>query len=177
MDSGRAAMAQTQLWFTCCVNNTEWDVAAFPASPTTGELLGRMDADTVRIWKGTKNPEEAFEFLTYLIGAGGTEPLVMAIDSVEPGYAAYGGFPAMTEYQSIYWETKQEQFPEVTNWEVFDQALAYPDSPSAEAWMPNGIEANARMEEFKSLWENDSTIDFDAEYETLIADLEVIFNK
>jgi len=177
MNSGRGAMAQTQLWFTCCVNDTDWDVAAFPASPTTGELLGRMDADTVRMWKGTKHPEEAFEFLTYLIGAGGTEPLVMGIGSVEPGYAAYGGFPAMTEYQATYWDTKREQFPNVTNWQVFDQALAYPDNPSAEAWRPNSVEAVARMDEFKSLWENDGTIDFDAEFDKLVADLEVIYNK
>ena len=177
MNSGRGAMAQTQLWFTCCVNDTDWDVAAFPASPTTGELLGRMDADTVRMWKGTTHPAEAFEFLTWLIGPGGTEPLIMGIGSVEPGYAAYGGFPALTEYQTIYWETKAEQFPNVTNWQVFDQALAYPDNPSAEAWRPNSVETVSRMDAFKSLWENDSTIDFDAEFDKLVEELEVIYNK
>ncbi|MBN1666958.1 MAG: extracellular solute-binding protein [Anaerolineales bacterium] len=177
MDSGRVAMAQTQLWFTCCVNNVSWDVAAFPANPKTGELSGRMDADTVRIWKGTPHPEEAFEFMTWLIGPGGTEPLIMGIGSVEPGYAAYGGFPAMTEYQDLYWDTKAEQFPAVTNWQVFDQALSYPDNPSAEAWKPNGVESNNRMETFWSLIQNDGTVDFDAEWDKLEADLEVIFNK
>jgi multiple sugar transport system substrate-binding protein len=153
----------------------EWDVASMPSYQ--GEYHGRMDADTVRIWKGTPHPEEAFEFLTYLIGAGGTEPLVMGIGSVAPGYAAYGGFPAMTEYQASYWETKQEQFPWVTNWLVFDQALAYPDNPSAEAWRPNILEANTRINTFGDLMNNDGTIDFDAELEKLISDLEVIYNK
>jgi multiple sugar transport system substrate-binding protein len=174
--SGRAAMGQTQLWYTCCMADAgEWDVAAFPSY--NGVVHGRMDADTVRMWKGTKHPEEAFEFLTYLIGPGGTEPLVMAIGSVEPGFAAYGGFPALTEYQSIYWETKQEQFPWVTNWQVFDQGLAYPDNPSAEAWRPNILEANIRINTFGDLLNNDGTIDFDAELAKLKADLEVIYNK
>jgi multiple sugar transport system substrate-binding protein len=157
--------------------DVEWDAAAPPASPTTGELLGRMDADTVRIWKGTPHPEEAFEFLTWLIGPGGTEPLIMAIGSVEPGYAAYGGFPAMTEYQASYFEGKTEQFPFVTNWALFEQTLGFPDNPSAEAWRPNSVEAVNRMDTFKNLWENDGTIDFDAEYQTLLEDLETIYNK
>ena len=174
--SGRAAMGQTQLWFTCCMADAgEWDVAAFPSYK--GELHGRMDADTVRMWKGTKHPAEAFEFLTYLIGAGGTEPLVMGIGSVAPGYAAYGGFPAMTKYQATYWESKQEQFPWVTNWLVFDQALGYPDNPSAEAWRPNILEANTRINTFGDLMANDGTIDFDAELAKLKTDLEVIYNK
>lgn len=174
--SGRAAMGQTQLWYTCCMADAgEWDVAAMPSY--NGEIHGRMDADTVRMWKGTPHPEEAFEFLTYLIGAGGTEPLVMGIGSVEPGYAAYGGFPAMTEYQASYWQTKEEQFPWVTNWQVFDQALSYPDNPSAEAWRPNILEANTRINTFGDLLFNDGTIDFDAELDTLLADLEVIYNK
>jgi multiple sugar transport system substrate-binding protein len=174
--SGRAAMGQTQLWYTCCMADAgEWDVASFPSYK--GEYHGRMDADTVRMWKGTPHPEEAFEFLTYLIGPGGTEPLVMGIGSVEPGYAAYGGFPALTELQASYWETKQEQFPWVTNWLLFDQALAYPDNPSAEAWRPNILEANTRINTFGDLLNNDGTIDFDAELDTLLADLEVIYNK
>jgi len=174
--SGRAAMGQTQLWYTCCMADAgEWDVAAMPSYQ--GEIHGRMDADTVRMWKGSPHPAEAFEFLTYLIGAGGTEPLVMGVGSVEAGYAAYGGFPAMTEYQTTYWDTKQEQFPWVTNWQVFDQALSYPDNPSAEAWRPNILEANNRINTFGDLMANDGTIDFDAELDTLLADLEVIYNK
>lgn len=174
-DSGRTAMAQTQLWYTCCMANVEWDVASFPSY--NGVYHGRMDADTVRIWKGTPHPEEAFEFLTWLIGPGGTEPLIMAIGSVEPDYAAYGGFPAMTEYQDTYFEIKQGQFPFVTNWQLFDQALSYPDNPSAEAWKPNGVEANNRMDTFWNLVNNDGTIDFEAEWDQLLADLETIYNK
>lgn len=174
--SGRAAMGQTQLWYTCCMADAgEWDVASFPSY--NGVYHGRMDADTVRMWKGTPHPAEAFEFLTWLIGPDGTKPLIMGIGSVEPGYAAYGGFPALTELQAQYFTTKEEQFPWVTNWQLFDQALAYPDSPSAEAWKPNGVEANSRMDTFWNLIQNDGTVDFDAEWAQMETDLEAIFNK
>jgi multiple sugar transport system substrate-binding protein len=55
--------------------------------------------------------------------------------------------------------------------------LDYPDVPSAEAWMPNINEAWNRIDTFGNLIQNDGSIDFDAELETLEADLEVIFNK
>ncbi len=172
-NSGRTAMGQTQLWYTCCMADAgEWDVASFPSY--NGVYHGRMDADTVRMWKGSPNPEAAFEFMTYLIGAPGTEVLIMGKDGADP---AYGAFPAMTEFQDAWLGTKAEQFPFVTNWEVFLQGLAYPDNPSAEAWKPNGVEANNRMDTFWNLIQNDGTIDFDAEWAQMEADLEVIFNK
>ncbi len=65
----------------------------------------------------------------------------------------------------------------MTNWLLFDQALAYPDNPSAEAWRPNILEANTRINTFGDLLNNDGSIDFDAELETLLSDLEVIYNK
>ena len=49
-----------------------------------GEVHGRIDADTFRIWKGTKHPDEAFEVLAYLITTGG--------DKLLP---AYGAMPAI----------------------------------------------------------------------------------
>jgi multiple sugar transport system substrate-binding protein len=101
----------------------------------------------------------------------------MAEGSVEPGYAAYGGFPAMTEFQSSYFESKQEQFPWVTNWNLFEQALSYPDNPSAEAWRPNILEANTRINTLGNLMDNDGTLDLDAEIATLLADLEEIYNR
>jgi multiple sugar transport system substrate-binding protein len=172
--SGRAAMGQTQLWYTCCVADAgeNWDIAAFPSYK--GVLHGRMDADTFRIWKGTPNPEAAFEVLAYLIGPEGTEPLIMGTAEQE---SAYGAFPALTSYQKTWYDTKAAQFPWVTNWAMIDQALSYPDSPSAEAWAPNILETNNRIGAFADLLQNDGSIDIDAEIATLEADLEVIFNK
>ena len=172
--SGRAAMGLTQLWYTCCMADAgeSWDMAAFPSY--NGVVNGRMDADTFRIWKGTPNPEEAFEVLSYLIGPEGTVPLIMGKDGVDP---AYGAFPALTEFQATWFDAKAEQFPWAANWDLFDQALSYPDNPSAEAWRPNIFEAVNRINTFGDLLNNDGTIDFDAQFETLKSDLEVIYNK
>jgi multiple sugar transport system substrate-binding protein len=173
-NSGRLAMAQTQLWYTCCIGDAgEWQAAAFPAN-LNGEILGRMDADTFRIWKGTPNPEAAFEVLTYLIGPEGSFPLNVGTAEQPP---PYGAFPALTELQGQWLDAKAEQFPWVTNWQLFIDGLSYPDNPSAEAWRPNILETNSRIDTFWNLLQNDGSVDFDAELETLKADLEVIYNK
>jgi|SaaInl7_200m_RNA_FD_contig_51_826657_length_1748_multi_13_in_0_out_0_1 multiple sugar transport system substrate-binding protein len=173
-NSGKAAMGVTQLWYTCCLGDAgeSWDVAAFPSY--NGVVHGRMDADTLRMWKGSEHPTEAFEVLTYLIGPEGTVPLVMGEDGANP---AYGAFPAITELQGGFIDAKAAQYPFVENWDVFLQGLDYPDSPSSEAWMPNILEANNRVATFADLMGNDGTIDFDAELEQLRSDLDVIFNK
>jgi multiple sugar transport system substrate-binding protein len=133
-----------------------------------------MDADTFRIWKGTPNPEAAFEVLTYLIGPEGQQ--ILNIGSAEQA-SAYGAFPAWTDLQEPWLQAKAEGFPFVTNWELFVEALSYPDTPSAESWMPNLNEGWDRLAALESLLENDGTIDLEAEIEKLEADLEVIVNK
>ena len=56
----------------------------------------------------------------------------------------YGGMPARVSQQQAFFDAKKEQFPFVTNWDTIVQGLAYPDSPSAEAYMPNYNEARDR---------------------------------
>ena len=173
-NSGRLAMAQTQLWYTCCIGDAgEWQVGAFPGNGK-GEILGRMDADTFRIWKGTKNPEAAFEVLSYLIGPEGSFALNVGTAEAPP---PYGAFPALTELQEQWLNAKAEQFPWVTNWQLFIDGLGYPDNPSAEAWRPNILETNTRINTFGDLLANDGSIDFEAEFDTLVEDLNVILNK
>src|SRR6185436_8019070 len=68
-NSGKAAMGLTQTWYTCCLGDldktTEWQVGIQPMS-ADGKVHGRIDAETFRVWKGTKNQEAAFEVLAYL---------------------------------------------------------------------------------------------------------------
>jgi multiple sugar transport system substrate-binding protein len=171
----KTAMAQTQLWYTCCVGNAgdQWDLAALPSN--NGVVHSRLDAHTFLIWKGTPNPEAAFEVLSYLIGPDGVRPLSLG-DENAPG-GAYDAFPALTELQGQFIDAKSAQYPFVENWDVFLQGLDYPDNPSAEAWMPNMVDAWNRFEIFANLYRNDGEIDIDAELDTLISDLEVIYNK
>jgi len=172
-NSGKAAMGLTQTWYTCCLGDlaktTEWQVGIIPAM-ADGKVSGRIDADTFRVWKGTPNPEAAFEVLAYLITDGA--------DKLLP---TYGAMPAVASKTEAFFNAKKEQYPTVSqeSWDVFVQGLAYPDSPSAESWAPSPIESSARVGTFKSLMETTppDQFDFDAEFQKLLDDLQAIYDK
>ena len=171
-NSGKAAMVATQTWYTCCLGDfrdagLEFQLAVQPIG-ATGEVSGRIDADTFRVWKGTPNPEAAFEVLAYLITTGG--------DKLLP---TYGAMPAIADKTEAFFAAKSNDYPFVTqeSWDVFVQGLAYPDTPSAEQYLPNWNEAFARIDTFGGLLQNEAGIDFDAEFDKLQADLEAIYNK
>jgi multiple sugar transport system substrate-binding protein len=171
-NSGKAAMGLTQTWYTCCLGDfrdagLEFQLGVQPIGPN-GQVNGRIDADTFRIWKGTKNPAEAFEVLAYLITTGG--------DTLLP---IYGAMPAIAEKTDAFFAVKSADYPFVTaeSWDVFVQGLAYPDTPSAEQYLPNWNEAFARIDTLADLIRNTPDLDVEAEVEKLEADLTTIYNK
>jgi multiple sugar transport system substrate-binding protein len=171
-NSGKAAMGLTQTWYTCCLGEfaeagNEFQLAIQPMG-SDGQVHGRVDADTFRIWKGTKNPDAAFEVLAYLITTGADKLLPV-----------YGAMPAVPEKTEAFFAVKSEQYPFVTeeSWAVFTQGLAYPDTPSSEQYHPNSIKANARFATFLDLLNNTPGLDFDAEYQKLVDDLNSIYNE
>lgn len=173
-NTGKAAMGLTQTWYTCCLGDfrdagNEFQLAVQPMG-ADGQVNGRIDADTFRIWKGTKNPAEAFEVLAYLITTGADKLLPI-----------YGAMPAIPEKTDAFFETKANDYPFVTqeSWDVFIQGLAYPDTPSSEQYQPNSIEATARFATFMDLLNNTppDQMDFDEEYQKLVDDLNSIYNK
>jgi multiple sugar transport system substrate-binding protein len=181
-NSGKAAMAMTPLWYTCCLDafrdaGFEFDAGVLPVG-ADGNPHGRVDADTIRIWKGTAHPAEAFAALSYLIGPEGTQTLVVGTDEVA---AAYSGLPADPAYQQSYIDGLLERYPFTTaeTWDVFKAGLSYPDNPSAEQWQPNWSEAWARQQTFFDLLQNTppDQLDFDAEWQKMVDDLNTIYNK
>ena len=173
-NTAKAAMALTQTWYTCCLADfatagNEFQLAIQPMG-ADGEVHGRIDADTFRVWKGTPNHEEAFEVLSYLITTGGDKLLPI-----------YGAMPAIASKTEAFFEQKSKDYPFVTeeSWDVFNQGLAYPDTPSAEQYQPNWTEAFARQQTFMDLMNNTppDQFDFDAEFQKLVDDLNVIYNK
>lgn len=173
-NTGKAAMAVTPLWYTCCLGEfrdagLEFQAGVLPNGPD-GVPHGRVDADTFRIWKGTAHPEEAFTVLAYLITTGADKLLPQ-----------YGALPAIPEKQAAFFEVKSQDYPFVTQetWDVFKAGLAYPDAPSAEQYQPNWNEAWARQQTFLDLLNNTAPadLDFDVEWQKMIDDLNVIYNK
>ncbi len=170
-NAGKAAMGLSQTWYTCCLGDfakvNEFQLGIQPMS-ADGVVHGRIDADTFRIWKGTAHPKESFEVLAYLITTGGDKLL-----------SAYGAMPAIASKTEAFFEKKAVDYPFVTaeSWDVFVQGLAYPDTPSAEQYMPNWTEAFARIQTFGDLMNNTPDLDFDAEFQRLQDDLTAIYNK
>ena len=171
-NTGKSAMGLTQTWYTCCLGDfakagNEFQLGIQPMG-ADGKVNGRIDADTFRIWKGTKNPNEAFTVLAYLITTGG--------DKLLP---AYGAMPAIPSKTQAFFDKKAADYPFVTqeSWDVFNQGLAYPDTPSSEQYQPNSIEATARFATFFDLMNNTEGLDFEAEYAKLVEDLNTIYNK
>jgi len=178
-NSGKAAMAITPLWYTCCLGDFaaaggEFQAGALPVGDD-GVPHGRVDADTMRVWKGTQHPEEAFEVLTYLIGPEGIESLVLS--------GAYSGLTAIEDYQAAYFDSLKaaDRYPFLTDESlaVFVAGLSYADSPSAEQYQPNWNEAWAREQTFFDLLQNTppDQLDFEAEWAKMVEDLNVIYAK
>jgi hypothetical protein len=149
-------MGLTQTWYTCCLNEfrdagNEFQLGIQPMG-SDGKVHGRIDADTMRIWKGTKNPKEAFQAVAYLYATGADKLLPV-----------YGAMPAVASKTQAFFDQKSKDYPSVTkeSWDVFVQGLAYPDAPSAEQYQPNSIKAEARFSTFADLLRNTPGLDFD----------------
>jgi multiple sugar transport system substrate-binding protein len=170
--AGKAAMGLTQTWYTCCLGDfakagNEFQLGIQPIG-ANGQVAGRVDADTFRIWKGTPHPAEAFTVLSYLITTGADKLLPV-----------YGAMPAVPSKTQAFFDQKSKDYPFVTkeSWDVFVQGLAYPDAPSSEQYQPNSIKANARYATFFSLLNTTPGLDFDAEFQKLVDDLNAIYNE
>ncbi len=171
-NSNKVAMTDQPFWYTCCMgDNKTWDAAAMPSY--NGKVGGRIDADTFRVWKGTKVPAQAFEVLKYLV----TDAVqILIVGSKEMG-AAYGAIPALTSAQEEWRAQKAIAYPWVKNLDTVIAGLSYPDAPSAEGFMPNYNEAWTRGNTFANLLRNTAGLDLDKEIATYLADLTVIFGK
>lgn len=162
--SGNVAMAQTHLWYTCCTSGVNFDLAVQPSY--NGEVTAALHADTFRILKQSKNPEAAFEVLTYLIGDASLDLL-----------NAYGGMPARPEDREGFIAGLNASFPQGVNWQVAIDSLNFPDNPSHESNMPNFQKADERIGAFQTLLQSTAGLNVDAEMARLISDLQAIFDE
>lgn len=174
--SGKIAMAEMPSWYLCCVGDLkkaggEFDFGAMPSY--NGVVSGRVDADSFRIWKGTKHPAEAWAVLKYITDVG-IQKLVVGTKDVAP---AYGALPGQSNLRQPWLDSQTSANPFVKNWDVLVAGLAYPDVPSSEAYMPNLNEAWNRTVTFANLLGTSGSVDLAKEEATLVSDLTVIFNK
>ncbi len=168
--SGNLAMIHMHMWYVApwALGEVpfEWALAATPSY--NGVVTSKMHADTFCIPSGSKNPEAAFEVLTYMLSQEHATELL----------TIYGGMPARLSLQGDYFTTYTEtNFPGMEiNWQVVVDSMAYADNPNHESWMPSFQESTDRYNEFWNYLANTPDADFDAELATLIADLQAIFD-
>lgn len=164
-DSGNLAMTNSHLWYTCCVEDVpNWDVAAVPSY--NGQLTSKINADTFRILASSEHPEEAVEVVVWMTGEAAPDLLKI-----------YGGMPARASQQDAFFADLDEMFPWGVDWQVFIDGLAYPDVPNSESNMPNYSKAYDRLGAFRTLYTSDPNLDIEAEMDTLVADLQTIFDE
>jgi multiple sugar transport system substrate-binding protein len=172
-NSGKVAMIDQPAWYMCCMNDVKsWDMGAMPSYK--GKVNGRIDADTFRVWKGTKNVAAAFTVVQYLVTTGVQKLIIAGVGGLAP---AYGALPARQKDFPAWLTAKKTLYPWVKNWDVLSAGLAYPDSPSAEAYMPNYNEAWAATDAAYSKWLNTGGLDIVAEATALQKQLQTIFDK
>lgn len=168
--SGNLAMIHMHMWYVApwALGDVpfEWNFAATPSY--NGVVTSKMHADTFGILKGSKNPEAAFDVLTYML----SQEHVTDLTSI------YGAMPARLSLQDDYLDTYSENnFPgKELNWDVVVESMAYADNPNHESWMPSYQETTDRYNEFWNYLANTPDVDVDAEIENLIEDLQAIFD-
>ncbi len=168
--SGNLAMVHLHMWYVApwALGDVpfDWNLAATPAY--NGQITAKMHADTFGIMRYSRNPEAAFEVLTYLLSPETSAQLLNI----------YGGMPARLSMQDDYFDTYgAENFPgKNINWDVVVDAMAYADNPNHESWMPSFLETTDRYNEFWNYLANTPGLDFDAEVAELQTALQRIFD-
>lgn len=171
--SGHLGMAVVPLWYTCCLGDSvgkfKWDIGVVPQS-LDGEYHDAMDADTFRITKGSAHQDEAFTVLSYLLD--------QAVPELAP---TYGAFPARSEYQQAWIDSKNTQFDWGINWQVAVDSLGKvnPADLHHESFFPNFQKGQDRWAAFYTLLFGDTGKDMDVTKElgTLQTDLQAIADE
>jgi multiple sugar transport system substrate-binding protein len=167
--SGRIAMDVVHQWYTCCVYPgegepavTDWDIAVLPVGPD-GKITSKLHADTIGIMDSTKNPDAAFQALSFLAAS---PELIQT----------WGAMPARESQRPDFFAGLDERFaPLKIDWNVSSLMLQYPDNPSHEAFMPNFQEADSANKDLGSKVWTTPDIDLDAEIDKHVETLQGIF--
>jgi len=161
--AGKVAMSNNYLWSTYCVGDAgdDWNMAATPAYQ--GKTTAAFNADTWRILKTSKNPDQAFEVLLYLLG---NEELL----------ALYGGTPAVESKQDAFLETLFKDYAQGIDWQVAKEGVAFADVPNFESYMPAYNQTLDLINTYGTKWQTTPGLDIDAEVEAMRAEMQAVWD-
>jgi multiple sugar transport system substrate-binding protein len=84
--SGQVAMYVEGVWwitdFVAGIKDFGWDVGLFPKHPKTGKRTTTMESDGWWIYKGSKDPETAWNLISYLANPDGERLFIKANDCI-----------------------------------------------------------------------------------------------
>jgi multiple sugar transport system substrate-binding protein len=165
--TGNVAMSENYLWSTYGLADPpqdDWDMAATPSYD--GQTTAALNADTFRILKSSKHPDEAFTVLTYLLGAASKQLLT-----------AYGGMPARVADQDAFFTDSQANYTQTIDWQVAKDGIAYGDVPNFEGYMPAYNESLDLLITFGTKWQATPGLDLDTEIQALKTQMQAIWDK
>jgi multiple sugar transport system substrate-binding protein len=171
-NSGNIAMVHSYSYYAgCCLNNQaiRWDTAVVPAfgDRTTAKIY----LNSFYILNSTEHPQEAFTVLTYLLGTAYEDILTTAYE-----YDKYS-LPARLDLQPQYLNKYTDLFGEEINWQVMVDSIPFADNPNQEAWLPNYDESLEVINVHLNDLMGTSDLDIDSEIDTLLAELNPIFES
>ncbi len=175
-NSGKVAMQENFLWDVCCITDAggNWNLAALPSY--NGRVTAPLNADTFRITKDTKHPDEAFTVLQYFVLGDARTALLNSIS----------GFPALKADQATYFQQLEQQkndsgkniYPPNVNWQVVTDAIQYADvNPNSENYMPNYNKSLDTLAKYLTRWTSTPGLNLDSEFAKLQAELQSVWNS
>ena len=160
-------MSANYLWSTYGLEGPgdDWDLAATPSY--NGTTTAAFNADTFRIHKDTKHPDEAFEVLTYLLGEASSTLLT-----------TYGGMPARTEEQDAFFTTSGRDFTHEVDWKVAKDASSTPTMPTSSRTCRRTTRPSARQaDRVRNQVADHRGPQHDTEVEDARAEIQAIWDK
>ena len=161
--AGKVAMSTNYLWSTYCVDGAgdDWNMAATPAYK--GKTTAAFNADTWRIMKGSKNPDEAFTVLTYLLQ---NEDLL----------SLYGGMPAVESKQDAFLEAQFKDYSQGIDTKVAKEGVAFADVPNFESYMPAYNKTLDLINTYGTKWQTTPGLDLDAEIDAMLKEMQAAWD-
>jgi multiple sugar transport system substrate-binding protein len=173
-NSGKVAMNTNFLWSVCCITEAggNWNLGALPSYQ--GKVTAPLNVDTFRITKNSKHPDQAFEFVRFLVQGEGKTKMLNAIS----------GFPALKTDQASFFTALEQQkddkgkniYPAGVNWTIVTDAIQYADvENNTESPMPNYNKSLDVLVKYLTKFTGTSGLNVDAELDKMTSDLQKAF--
>jgi multiple sugar transport system substrate-binding protein len=162
--TGKVAMSENYLWSTYGVSDSgdDWNLAATPSYQ--GQTTAAFNADTFRILKDSKHPDEAFAVLEYLLANDDLLKL-------------YGGMPAVESKQDAFLQSLQADYTQTIDWNVAKEGVAFADVPNFESYMPAYNQTLDLINTFGTKWQATPGLDLDKEIADMKSQMQAIWDQ